>query len=115
MRDPHFHRHMSVKRWIVLQNSPTARVSSLWGECQSWCFACSAAISGGSAADIRYSTWTRFTQTRRLTRSARLLEGLCVGQRADAIAHFLVDVARDLAHGAGRALGLQRADRAITF
>jgi hypothetical protein len=39
-------RVMSVIPLIVLQNSPTARVSSLWGECQSWCFACSAAISG---------------------------------------------------------------------
>jgi hypothetical protein len=37
------------------------------------------------------------------------LEGLGVGQRADAIAHLLVDVPRDLAHGPGRALGLQRA------
>src|SRR5918995_981007 len=50
-----------------------------------------------------------------LALSARLLEGLGVGQRADAIAHLLVDVPRDLAHGPGRALGLQRAGRAITF
>ena len=38
---------MSALPMIVLQNSPMARVSSLWGECQSWCFVCSAAISGG--------------------------------------------------------------------
>ena len=34
-----------------------------------------------------------------LALSARLLEGLGVGQRADALAHLLVDVSRDLAHG----------------
>src|SRR6476660_6349942 len=44
-----------------------------------------------------------------LALSARLLEGLGVGQRADAIAHLLVDVSRDLAHGPDGALGLQRA------
>jgi len=40
-----------------------------------------------------------------LALSARLLEGLGVGQRADAIAHLLVDVSRDLAHGPDGALG----------
>jgi hypothetical protein len=42
-----------------------------------------------------------------LALSARLLEGLGVGQCADAIAHLLVDVSRDLAHGPGRTLRLQ--------
>jgi hypothetical protein len=50
-----------------------------------------------------------------LALSARLLEGLGVGQRADAIAHLLIDISRDLAHGSGRALGLEQAGRAITF
>ena len=44
-----------------------------------------------------------------LALSARLLEGLGVGQRANAIARLLVDVSRDLAHGPDGALGLQRA------
>src|SRR6476646_11079177 len=44
-----------------------------------------------------------------LALSARLLEGLGVGQHADAIAQLLVDVSRDLAHGPDGALGLQRA------
>src|SRR5499427_7487098 len=44
-----------------------------------------------------------------LALAARLLEGLGVGQGADAVAHRLVDVSGDFAHRPGRALGLQRA------
>ena len=37
----------SAFRGIVLQNSATARVGSLWGSVRAWCCACSAAVSGG--------------------------------------------------------------------
>ena len=47
--------------------------------------------------------------------AARLLEGLRVGKSADVVAHILIDISCDLAHGRRRAFWFQRADRAVVF
>src|SRR3974377_1879096 len=50
-----------------------------------------------------------------LALAAWLLEVPSGGQRPDPVAHILVDISCDLANDSCRALGLQRADRAVVL
>src|SRR5664280_3003641 len=69
-------------------------------------------LSSSSAASDVYK---RQPHLDLLALAVRLLEGLCVGQYADAVTHILIEIAGDLAHDRRRALGLQRADRAVVL
>src|SRR5215469_3332018 len=108
-------RRTSRRQWWRTANELDEPPQVLRGCGEQHLVSCAAQASQSKPVQPENALHMRKSHLDLLAFAACLLEGLGVGQRPDPVAHILVDISCDLANDSCRALGLQRADRAVVL